>query len=78
MAQRLKPVDVVTVGVGLTGSLTALELARTGLKVVGLERGAGRDTVPDFQSPITAASRQSRRAALSKCKEAFRSMSTAR
>jgi gluconate 2-dehydrogenase alpha chain len=51
MAQRLKPVDIVTVGVGLTGSLTALELAKTGLTVVGLERGAGRDTVPDFQSP---------------------------
>jgi gluconate 2-dehydrogenase alpha chain len=51
MAQRLKLVDVVTVGVGLTGSLTALELVKTGLKVVGIERGAGRDTVPDFQSP---------------------------
>ncbi len=51
MAQRLKPVDVVTIGVGLTGSVTALELAKTGLKVVGLERGAPRDTVPDFQSP---------------------------
>src|SRR5882724_11443633 len=51
MAQPLKPVDVVTIGVGLTGSLMALELAKTGLKVVGLERGAGRDTVPDFQSP---------------------------
>jgi gluconate 2-dehydrogenase alpha chain len=51
MAQRLKPVDVVTIGVGLTGSLTALELAKTGLRVVGLERGAPRYTVPDFQSP---------------------------
>src|SRR6266849_9635848 len=51
MATRLAPVDVVTIGVGLTGSLSALELAATGLKVVGLERGAGRDTVPDFQSP---------------------------
>src|SRR3984893_6397276 len=51
MAQRLKPVDVVTVGVRLTGSLTALELAKTGLKVVGIERGAPRYTVPDFQSP---------------------------
>jgi choline dehydrogenase-like flavoprotein len=51
MAERLKPVDVVTIGVGLTGSLAALELARTGLKVVGLERGAARFTVPDFQSP---------------------------
>src|SRR5260221_1146940 len=51
MATRLKPVDVVTIGVGLTGSLAGLELAETGLKVVGLERGGGRDTVPDFQSP---------------------------
>src|SRR3954468_1935700 len=51
MAERLKPVDVVTIGVGLTGALTALELAKLGLKVVGLERGAARFTVPDFQSP---------------------------
>src|SRR5215467_14459576 len=51
MAQRLKPVDAVTIGVGLTGSLAALELAQAGLKVVGLERGAPRFTVPDFQSP---------------------------
>jgi gluconate 2-dehydrogenase alpha chain len=51
MAQRLKPADVVTIGVGLTGSLAALELAKAGLKVVGLERGAPRYTVPDFQSP---------------------------
>ncbi|MGA3340005.1 MAG: GMC family oxidoreductase [Methylocella sp.] len=51
MARALKPVDVVTIGVGLTGSLVALELAKLGLKVVGLERGAARDTVPDFQSP---------------------------
>jgi choline dehydrogenase-like flavoprotein len=51
MAQILPPVDVVTIGVGLTGSLAALELAEAGLKVVGLERGIARDTVPDFQSP---------------------------
>jgi gluconate 2-dehydrogenase alpha chain len=51
LAERLKPVDVVTIGVGLTGSLTALELAAMGLKVVGIERGARRATVPDFQSP---------------------------
>jgi gluconate 2-dehydrogenase alpha chain len=51
VAARLKPVDVVTIGVGLTGSLAALELVETGLKVVGLERGAPRDTVPDFQAP---------------------------
>src|ERR1700740_989164 len=51
MAKRLKHVDVVTIGVGLTGSLMAYELGKTGLKVVGLERGAPRFTVPDFQSP---------------------------
>jgi gluconate 2-dehydrogenase alpha chain len=51
MAERLKPVDVVTIGVGLTGSLAALELVRAGLRVVGIERGATRETVSDFQSP---------------------------
>src|SRR5258708_25633037 len=51
MTERLKPVDAVTIGVGLTGSLAALELTQAGLKVVGLERGAPRFTVPDFQSP---------------------------
>src|ERR1700736_5925033 len=51
MSDLLKTVDVVTIGVGLTGSLMALELAKTGLKVVGIERGAPRFTVPDFQSP---------------------------
>jgi gluconate 2-dehydrogenase alpha chain len=51
MAERLKPVDAVTIGVGLTGALVALELTQAGLKVVGLERGAPRFTVPDFQSP---------------------------
>jgi gluconate 2-dehydrogenase alpha chain len=51
MATRLKPVDVVTIGVGLNGALTALELAKEGLKIVGLERGGPRFTVPDFQAP---------------------------
>jgi gluconate 2-dehydrogenase alpha chain len=51
MAQRLKAVDVVTIGVGLTGAILGKELAASGLKVVGLERGPMRDTVPDFQSP---------------------------
>ena len=51
MAERLKAVDVVTVGVGLTGAILGKELADTGLKVVGIERGPPRDTVPDFQSP---------------------------
>jgi gluconate 2-dehydrogenase alpha chain len=51
MATKLKHVDVVTIGVGLTGAILGKELAEAGLKVVGLERGAMRDTVPDFQSP---------------------------
>ena len=51
MTTRLKSVDVVTIGVGLTGSLAAHELTQAGLKVVGLERGSERHTVPDFQSP---------------------------
>jgi gluconate 2-dehydrogenase alpha chain len=53
MATRLKPVDVVTVGVGLVGSIVAKELADAGLKVVGLERGGYRDTHPDFDVPNT-------------------------
>jgi gluconate 2-dehydrogenase alpha chain len=52
MARALKPVDVVTIGVGLTGSLAALELAKQGLKVVGLEAGAPRYTVPDFHDEL--------------------------
>ena len=51
MAQRLKEVDVVVLGVGFVGSIIAKELAAAGLKVVGLERGDPRDTVPDFQGP---------------------------
>src|SRR6266568_4729393 len=51
MATNLKPVDVVTVGVGLTGTILAKELADSGLKVVGLERGRWRDTDPDFAMP---------------------------
>ena len=50
-ATTLKPVDVVTVGVGLTGSILGKELADAGLRVVGLERGAPRDTHPDFEMP---------------------------
>jgi len=51
MATKLKGVDVVTVGVGLTATILAQELASTGLKVVGLERGRWRDTDPDFAMP---------------------------
>ena len=51
MAERMKPVDVVLVGGGLTASVLGKELAEAGYKVVALERGAMRQTVPDFQSP---------------------------
>jgi gluconate 2-dehydrogenase alpha chain len=51
MAQRLDPVDVVLVGMGWTGAIFAKELAEAGLKVIGLERGAMHDTVPDWQAP---------------------------
>jgi gluconate 2-dehydrogenase alpha chain len=51
MAQRMKPVDVVLVGGGLTASVLGKELAEAGHSVVALERGRMRQTVPDFQSP---------------------------
>ena len=38
-------------GVGLVGTILGRELTRAGLKVVGLERGEPRNTVPDFQGP---------------------------
>src|SRR5229473_3247118 len=41
MAIILKEVDAVCIGVGFTGSIMARELTKAGLKVVGLERGAG-------------------------------------
>ena len=51
MATRLKEVDAVLIGVGLVGTILGRELTRAGLKVVGLERGEPRATVPDFQGP---------------------------
>ena len=48
MARRLPRKDVVIVGLGWTGSIMALELARTGLEVVAIERGPWRDTASDF------------------------------
>src|SRR3982751_1507829 len=51
VAQKLKPVDVVVVGVGFMGAIIAKEFASEGLKVVGLERGKKRWTVPEFQAP---------------------------
>ena len=51
MPQKLKEVDVVCIGMGFAGCILAKEMAALGLKVVGLERGAARHTVPDFQAP---------------------------
>jgi gluconate 2-dehydrogenase alpha chain len=48
MATRLPAVDVVLVGFGWTASILAQELTEEGLKVLAIERGAFRDTVPDF------------------------------
>jgi gluconate 2-dehydrogenase alpha chain len=49
-ARRVE-VDAVLIGVGLVGTVLGRELTRAGLRVVGLERGEPRDTVPDFQGP---------------------------
>jgi gluconate 2-dehydrogenase alpha chain len=51
MAAPRAEVDAVLIGVGLVGTLLGRELTRAGLRVVGLERGAPRHTVPDFQAP---------------------------
>jgi gluconate 2-dehydrogenase alpha chain len=51
MPRMMPHVDVVIVGMGWTGSIAARELAGTGLRVVGLERGRFRDTIPDFTAP---------------------------
>lgn len=51
MATRLKPVDIVIVGLGWTGGILAKELSDSGLSVLVLERGNPRDTFPDFLAP---------------------------
>jgi len=51
MAIRMNPVDAVLVGGGMTASILGKELAEAGYRVVALERGRMRQTVPDFQSP---------------------------
>jgi gluconate 2-dehydrogenase alpha chain len=48
VATRLPKVDVVLVGFGWTASILGQELTDAGLQVLALERGAFRDTVPDF------------------------------
>ncbi|MCU6184506.1 GMC family oxidoreductase [Citrobacter cronae] len=54
MTIKKEPVDVVIVGFGWTGSLMAMELAESGLKILALERGEARDTYPDFAYPRIA------------------------
>ena len=49
MATRLKKTDVVIVGLGAAGGTAALPLARSGLKVIGLEAGP-RLSFRDFPS----------------------------
>jgi gluconate 2-dehydrogenase alpha chain len=51
MATTRAEVDAILIGVGLVGAILGRELTRAGLRVVGLERGAPRHTVPDFQGP---------------------------
>jgi gluconate 2-dehydrogenase alpha chain len=46
-----KPADVVVIGFGWAGSILSMELAEAGLQIVALERGAARDTFPDFAYP---------------------------
>ncbi len=48
MARTLPKTDVVVVGVGWTGGIIAAELTRSGLNVVGLERGKERKTEDYF------------------------------
>src|SRR3954469_11338048 len=51
MPRMMPHVDVVIVGMGWPGSIAARELADTALRIVGLERGRFRDTIPDFAAP---------------------------
>ncbi len=48
MATRLAPTDVVTIGLGWTGSMVAKSMTDAGLRVVSIERGPWRDTATDF------------------------------
>ena len=51
MAKQMQPVDMVIVGGGWTGGIIGKEALQAGIKVVMLERGPYRTTVPDFQPP---------------------------
>ncbi|KQN57783.1 MULTISPECIES: GMC family oxidoreductase [unclassified Erwinia] len=52
MSQIRAKADVVIVGMGWAGSVMAEELTRAGLNVVGIERGAWRDTSTDFPPAV--------------------------
>lgn len=52
MSQIRNRADVVIVGMGWAGSVMAEELTRAGLNVVGIERGAWRDTSTDFPPAV--------------------------
>lgn len=51
MARTNPKKDVVIIGLGWTGSILGMELADEGLEILALERGADRETVPDFAYP---------------------------
>jgi gluconate 2-dehydrogenase alpha chain len=48
---KLKPVEAVVVGSGMSGSIVAMELASAGLQVLTLERGRMADPQHDFAMP---------------------------
>ena len=50
MTIKKKPVDVVVIGMGWTGSIVAKELLDEGLSVVGLERGPLRTQTQNFDT----------------------------
>ena len=56
MAKIMKAVDAVMVGMGWSGSIMARELTKSGLSVVGLERGADKSPAEDFALPGFATS----------------------
>ncbi|TMV88595.1 GMC family oxidoreductase [Thioclava sp. BHET1] len=51
MARTDPKKDVVIIGLGWTGAILGMEMAKEGLEVLALERGEDRDTIPDFQYP---------------------------
>src|ERR1019366_2805532 len=50
MATTLKPVDVAVIGLGAPGGVAVLPLARTGLKIAGIEAGTWMDPHRDFHA----------------------------